>query len=469
MMVMRERLAIRRVSHRMPTGLIELVAATYGVGVVALFSSGRVDLFLAGLLLGGPVVGALALLRPEWTILIMVALPPSLISPIPTLLLIVIMLTTLFGCVLQGGLRLGNETGVYPLIGIIALAIAMKADVPAGATAVAGGMLKSIIYYTLIMLVAFHAASNSRIGIDSFVNALLLGIVVSAILQPFFADDTNFDAINSTPFRGKFAYLAAMGFGVTYVRYSLNRAAKRRQYGLDPVLALAFLGLTAIGFGRAAWIATLWVFALVSKWIGSKSFWIASAVLLVIALTVPVASERIVSETPGDVSNSVTLSQFTSGRSQLWAEMWNRGVDALPMGQGWGYTWSLTPTDIFGVETFVTSVPFVHPHNDFLFLFVELGIVGFGLLAVFWLSLFQKVRRLSRSQREPIRYSVRVLVPVLIVMFVVQMFDNGFAISFVADKFFAAAGLVFGLYYSTRESARVGAHFVTSRNYELPD
>jgi hypothetical protein len=65
---------------------------------------------------------------------------------------------------------------------------------------------------------------------------------------------------------------------------------------------------------------------------------------------------------------------------------------------------------------------------------------------------------LTRSPREPIRYSVRVLVPVLIVMLVVQMFDNGFAIGFVAFRFFAAAGLVFGLYYSTRESSPVGPH-----------
>jgi hypothetical protein len=43
-------------------------------------------------------------------------------------------------------------------------------------------------------------------------------------------------------------------------------------------------------------------------------------------------------------------------------------------------------------------------------------------------------------------------------MLMVQMFDNGFAIGFVAIRFFAAAGLVFGLYYSTRENARVGPH-----------
>ena len=46
-------------------------------------------------------------------------------------------------------------------------------------------MLKSLIYYALLMLVAFHAAASGRMRIDTFVNALLLGIVGATILQPF--------------------------------------------------------------------------------------------------------------------------------------------------------------------------------------------------------------------------------------------------------------------------------------------
>jgi O-antigen ligase len=187
-------------------------------------------------------------------------------------------------------------------------------------------------------------------------------------------------------------------------------------------------------------------------------FWFVASLFLVIVFTVPLVAERIVSVPGADVGTPATLNQVTTGRSKLWANLWDRGVEALPMGQGWGYVWSLTPRDIFGVEGVFNAGgnPFVYPHNDFLFLFVELGIVGFGLLALFWLGLFQKVRHLTHSPRQPIRYSVMVLVPVLIVMLVVQMFDNGFAIDFVAYRFFAAAGLVFGLHYSTREGARVG-------------
>jgi O-antigen ligase len=461
--ILRERAARVGVTQGIQVTLVEALTATYGVGVVALFVSGRVDIVLAGILFGGPVVLALALLRPEWTILVMVALPPSVTSPIPTSLLILFMAAALFGFVLQGRLHLWSGTGIYPLVGIIVLAFAMKATVPAEATAAADEVLKSIISFTLVMLVAFNAVANDRIRIDSFVNALLLGIVVSAVLQPFLASSLNFESINISPFRGKFAYLAAMGFGVAYVRLSLNRNEGRRRSRLDAFLALVFLCLTFIGFGRAAWIATLWVFALVSRWTRRKTFWLVASLFLVLVFTVPLVAERIVPVSETDIGTQATLDEVTSGRSELWERLYARGVEALPFGQGWGYVESLSPVDLFGFETFVTESQFIYPHNDFLYVFVELGIVGFGLLAVFWLTLFQRVRRLTRSPREPIRYSVMVLVPVLIVMFMVQMFDNGFAIDFVADRFFAAAGLVFGLYYSARESVGVGPQMARPR------
>jgi len=460
MAMMRGRLSGLRFSQGIPAGLISAVAATYGVGVVALFASGRAALLQAALLLGVPVVLALGVLRPEWTILLIVALPPSVISPIPPLQLVAVMLVTLFGFLLQGGLRLGPKTGVYPLVGIMALAFAMRADVPSDATAAADSMLKFITYYTLLMMVAFHAVANGRMEIDTFVDALLLGLVGAAILQPFFGGSSaGFEAITHTPFRGQFSYLAVMGFGVSYVRLSLSRSTDRRQTALDAFLMLAFLFLTAISFGRATWMAGLSIFALVSMWTGRKSFWIVSSLVLVLVLTVPVVGERVLPGGSADVTNLETLARVTTGRSVLWGELWERGADAVPFGRGWGYMWTLRPSDIFGFEgEFVAGGnPFVYPHNDFLFLFVELGILGLGLLVAFWLRLLRKIRLLSRSRSEPARYSVRVLIPVVIVMFVVQVFDNGFAIRFVADKFFAAAGLIFGLHYAVRESERSAA------------
>jgi O-antigen ligase len=118
--------------------------------------------------------------------------------------------------------------------------------------------------------------------------------------------------------------------------------------------------------------------------------------------------------------------------------------------------WSLTPNDIFGIEgVFVTQEnQFIFAHNDFLYLFVELGILGVGLLVVFWLHLFRSIRRLSRSPDALTRYRVRVLIPIIVVMLLVQLFDNGFAIRFVAERFFIAAGLVFGMWFTERMRQR---------------
>ena len=451
---LRERSERVAISQGIQVTLIEALAAIYGVGVVTLFASGRVDLLRAGLLLGGPVVFAVALLRPEWTILFMVVLPPSVSTSIPKLVLIAIMVAALFGFLFQGGLNLGPKTGIFPLVGIIVLAMTMKADSPG--TPVEADTLESIIYYTLLVLVAFNAEANGRIRIDMFLNWLLVGLVAAALLQPFASRISTFDTIYSNPFYGKFAYIGAMGFGVAYVRYSLTRSEGRRPSRLDAILAFAFLFITAIAFGRTAWLVVLLIFALVSIWTSRKSFWIVSSVVVVFVLTIPIVGERVLPGGIADVTSQARLERITTGRSALWEELWARGVEALPFGNGWGYVESLTPVELFGFESFVTDKnEFIYAHDDFLYLFVQLGLLGFGLLVAYWMNLFVKVRRLSRSPSEFVRYNVRVLVPVLIVEFMMQLTANGFATQFVTDKAFMASGLVFGLHYAVRQAERL--------------
>jgi O-antigen ligase len=452
-LTLRERAARVGVSQRTQVALVEGLAVIYGVGVVQLFASGRVDLVQAGVMLGGPVVFALAYLRPEWTILFLVALPPSVSLQVPEPVLIAILVAAIFGFLFQGGLILGPKTGIYPLVGIIALAIAIKADTPADATAVADTMLRHVVYYTLLMLAAFQATANGRLRVDSFVDALILGAVVAAILQPFVHPDATFESIARTSFQGQFAYIAAMAFGVSYVRYSLATGESRRR--LDGLLSIGFLSLTVLGWARIMWVAALFIFALVSIWTGKRSFWIASSLILVLALTVPLVGERILPGGPADITDAETIDRITTGRSVLWEDLWRRGAEALPWGNGWGYMWSLTPIDLFGLEGAFTAGdnPFVYPHNDFLFVFLELGILGLGLLIGFWIQLLRRIRLVSRAHDEAARFGVRVLVPILVVGLLVQLFDNCFAIRPVAERFFLAAGLVLGLIFSWQRSA----------------
>ncbi len=185
-----------------PVGLVSILLLVYGLGVVALFTTGRVGLVLAITLLVVPVTAALAVVRPEWILLVVVLIPPSLMGLVPPTQMTAVLLVTLFGFLLRGRLHLGLRTGIYPLVGIIAMAIAMKADTPADATAAANTILSHLVYYTLLMLAAFQATANGRLRVDSFVDALILGAVVTAILQPFVTVYTTLRSIAGAPFRG---------------------------------------------------------------------------------------------------------------------------------------------------------------------------------------------------------------------------------------------------------------------------
>lgn len=447
-----------RIHRVVPLVLASISVIVYTLGVVALFASGRFVIVQATILLAVPAVLTVALLRPEWTILVLVALPPFVISAMPPMQLVAFAAVTVFGSLLHGGVSLGPRTGIYPLVAIVVLASLMPADVSVQVELIAGGLLKTILFYTLLMLASFLAVTNGRLSVDALVSVFLVGLVGAVILQPFFGEAGGvFAGITQTPYRGQFAYLSAMGFGMAYMR--LSSARSPRWARLDTTLVVCFLGLVAIGFSRAAWIAALWIFALASIWTGKKAFWIVASIVVVVIVSVPVVSERVL---PGGdvtaVTDPETLTRVTTGRSELWIELWERGRDALPFGQGWGYIPSLDSEEIFGFEgNFAAGERgFVYPHDDFLYLFVELGIFGVGLYILFWFSLFRKIRALCRSP-DPADRAVRIIVPIVISMFMVQLFDNGFAIRFVATPFFVAAGVITGLYALERDRIRLAS------------
>jgi O-Antigen ligase len=442
-----------------PVGLVYTLLLAYGLGVVALFTSGRVDLGQAITFFVGPVAAALAVLRPEWILLVVVLLPPSLMSAVPPTQMIAVVLITLFGFLLHGRLHLAPRTGIYPLVGIIALAIVMKADTPAEATVAADTLLLHLVYYALLMLAAFQATANERLRVDSFVDALLWGVVGAVIFQPFLVG-LLFEG-NRHLYAGAFANLAVIGFGVAYVRSSLGPSIGRRRSVWDGLLIVAFLGLTIVGYNRAAFIAALLSFALVSIWTGRKSIWIVAALVVALGLTIPAIGEAIAPGGSIDITDQQTLEQVTSGRSVLWEDLWERGVEAMPFGNGWGYVWSLTSIDIFGFEGEFTTGDegFIYPHNDFLFLFVELGVIGLGFLVVFWFQLLRRFRFLSRASDGFVRYDARILAPILVVMFLVQVLANGLSARLVAERFFIAAGLICGMHYVVRRTQFSGDAF----------
>jgi O-Antigen ligase len=465
------RFASRRRATSLPLGLLFVLLVMYGVGIAALFSSGRVDLRTAITLLAAPAVVAASIVRPEWILLFVVLLPPSLMGQVPPMQMVAVLVVALFGFLLQGRLHLDLRTGIYPLVGIIAFAMATRAEVPPDAAAFADGVLKNLVYYCLLMLVAFQATANETLRVDRFADALLFGIVGATIVQPFLpAIVSGIEGFSRNPYQGAFANLAVIGFGVTYIRRSLSPSLDRRRSSVDGVLMIAFLALTIISYNRAAFIAALLCFAFVSIWTAKKSFWIVAPLILALAFTIPVIGEAVVPGGSVDISNQETLTRVTSGRSVLWADLWQRGAEALPLGNGWGYTWSLTSLELFGFEGAFSASDqgFIYPHSDFLFLFVELGGVGLALLVVFWIQLARRFRFLSRFADPFVRFDVRILTPIFVTMFTLQLFANGFSVRFVAERFFIAAGLMCGMHHGVRRAQSAMQHVGRKEPRETP-
>ena len=107
-------------------------------------------------------------------------------------------------------------------------------------------------------------------------------------------------------------------------------------------------------------------------------------------------------------SSDVTLARVTTGRSELWGSYWNgEPMHAFRPRLGLHVVSDFDRDIRFrGCNSARREAASSIPHNDFLFLFMELGILGFGLLVVFWLDLLRRIRLLSRSRSEWIRYEV---------------------------------------------------------------
>ena len=435
----------------------------YGVTVTALLATGHLFLSQAGALLVGPIAFVVGLLRPEWLLLGLLALPYQFLDSTSPKYLTYVLVWALVGFLLDQGITLRLRTGVYPLLGIIIFAAIHKADVSPEASTFAASIWTLLVYYAALMLLGFHASRSGRLHIDLVVNALLIGVAASALLQPFISTLGGVGtSLFGNPWGGKFEYIAVIGFGVAYTRAALKKAAGIAHGPWDRRLAFLFLPLIVMGYGRAGWIAALVITALVSLWTRRKSFWVAAVLVVVIALTIPVFRERVLPTEGTSLSGNAALAKLTTGRWPLWVFLWDRSITALPQGHGFGYEWSLTSTQIFhSPNQFGSGKPGsngIFPHNDFLYLFSELGIFGAGLLILQWAYLFFTIRRLSgRGRYDYAGYGARVLTPVLLVMLFVQLFDNGFTIRVVAEHFYLVAGVICGLWGWARSVVPVGA------------
>jgi hypothetical protein len=342
--------------------------------------------------------------------------------------------------------------------------LVFSADVGAGAAFAGSNFLKQFSYYLLLGLLAYNLARLGDLRLGQLVAALLVGVLVTALIKlaiggigPESATEVDFA---SRLFFGKnYAYLTFVGFSICFAGFLLtsehpNKLARYRPWSLR--LSIFFLVLTATSLVRGSWLlAGLTV--LVIAWVTRKrSYWLLIPLAAVVALSVPASSQRLTNEQPGGTD-------ITTGRADLWTIVWEEHiVDALPWGNGFGYSFSLTPDRLVGFEWFQyerDTAEFVYLHSDLLFWLVEYGFLGLAALALFWSHVLHTCRQMYRHDNPYVRSSAILLTGIVIAMFMLTVFGNAIALRPLAERGFVAIGFLFGVRAAASEgllSTRVG-------------
>jgi O-antigen ligase len=441
----------------LPAGFV-----VYSLGVVYLYGTGRIDTFQAAAMLLAPWVLMMSLFRPAWLILLLIATPPGLLAFASPTLLSVPLLVALAGLTVLRGRIVEVRSGVLLLATLVILAFLFEADVGPVAQLAAHELKTSLIYYTLLLLVSYHAVRVGELGIDALIGAILIGSVGTIAI--FIAQSglnpraliVSSEAAPDHPgllfHRTHFGYFVVIPFCIGFARLVLARTAHGPRTSVwNTVWTLVFLVATGLSFTRGAWLSALLTVLLLGFMLRRFRYWLLVVLMALILLVVPLTRERLLSDSSGGLGRAIATGQLGTDRLELWRELWREAASAWPWGGGFGFAFSLTPERLFGEQSFVTGDnPLVYPHNDFLYWTLEFGIIGLVLWVSLWLLIIRAFRAVIRME-PPLNHPGYLLLGVLITFMVASLVDNLLFIRPLAERCFVVAGMILAFGALARE------------------
>jgi O-antigen ligase len=196
-------------------------------------------------------------------------------------------------------------------------------------------------------------------------------------LTPFGISRVNGTFLHPNPFG---AYL----FLVIVLGVALLPHLPRRWRWAVGALVLACGGVLIATYARGAWIATVLGLAVVGALQSRRVLWLMGAAMIAAVLLVPAVTVRL-----SDLSDDRAASG-AAGNSLTWRfEYWQEAL-------------ALQSEPIFGIglkEVQLADEASAAPHNDYVRLFVETGIVGLAAYLWFFVTLFREAIRANRRAR----------------------------------------------------------------------
>ena len=459
--------ALPRLINFDATRVMEVLASTAIIGWVAVLvlahSTGRLATAPAIILLAFPIVAFGVLLRPAWVVLFIAAAPLAQIPSVPTRALAFVMLFTLIGqLIMRGRISVGWRSGFIGLSLLFVSALLVRADLTGAEALVARGFLNGLAFQILLGLVTYNAVRMGDLHGRPLINALLIGLVISVAFE-FTVFSSGLPLTGVLPVGRPVSYLAAIGLTICFARLITRDESGSLYHPMaHAVLAFGFFLALFPGLQRGAWISAAIAILYVSLRARRTRYILLAVLGMALILAVPLARERVV---PGNTAEA--SGGYTTGRFDLWEILWTEIEPGLPLGNGFGHTFTLDSEDLFGVGNTSFAAEgntFVFPHNDFLFWMVELGYIGLVGLLTFWAQLLAALRSVLRS-RSPERQHVLALCGVVVAALVAELVGSTFFFQPLAIALSISTGFIFGIRnaltrdptHPMQESANVGA------------
>ena len=417
----------------------------------------------------------LAMVRPRMAVLAMVAFPPGVLASITSsaaitdYLLYAVIAVSVVALLLRR--RIGNlwfVSGYGAVLILMGLSVALS-RVPGAVGARAE--FATFGYYLAVYLLVLNVAPDSRCESLSFARqlsgAILLSVLVTGAIGIVQLGTSYFPSFDIRLFpenagfmfsRTHFGYLMAVGFAVALARWASDRSRRP----LWSVLTLVTFGLVIISMTRGAWAAALVMIVVVG--VLNRKWWMLAVVPATgLFALIPAIQSRLASDLQGGALLAIQSGSAGSHRILLWLVLWTVAVQSPFIGQGFGFMSTLSPGLFFGEGQFVTAAnPLVYAHNDLLYLMIELGLIGVipyvvGLTA-WWGDLIGGMREVWGNASPEKRAVVLACFGIAFTTRVAQMFDNGFFIRAVFERFAIAAAALWLVRHLPQTEAEIQAN-----------
>jgi O-antigen ligase len=383
---------------------VALVAGAGGAAALLVYRDARVEIVLAGTVLAisalvdaprrlsfGPMTGsgALTLLLAAVIVLHFLA-HPQVRSGIPRMFVAFVawaFVAFLWGSVTSSGIQ--NDIMLFMALGVAAIAArtAYMWGVPAS--------FDRLLFVGAWCSLGLYAAAVAASGFGAVHNGAASGASGAVDPRPFALYSLCILAWASSPsrLRGRFLWIT-----------------------------VATLALDLASLSRSAFAAALVVVALSRLQPGSLSsrmravlgLVVVVCVFVIAALYVKPFHDRFVS---GDVQSVGGVSLRLSSRNQIWSVAWQQALQSPVIGNGPGAA-DAAVTQAFGINL-------TQPHNDYLRIFDNWGLVGVLLWAGWFIPLLRRTYRAigtAASERE--RRTHRTAFLVMVGLSLGMIFDN---------------------------------------------